>query len=718
MGKLLRQLLLIGALLCFALDGQPVSADPLQLEGAAVDLLGTYEAGTFTILNENSSTTDRTCGDTSSLPLPGRWLSSPAASLAVFSRSFGIWQVCGEDFVLSRTWGTPGDIPVPADYNGDGLADYTVYRPATGEWFIEYNAGGIAGAGVATVAFGASGDTPVPADYDGDAKADIAVFRPDATSGGTSWCLKLSGGGEQQIDYGLIRDYPVPADYDGDGKAEIAVWRPDDGVWYIRAADGSTSTKQFGLSGDIPSPGDIDKDGKADQVVYRPSKSLWYVLNSSDGAIRQAALGAVGDRPANESRAVLADRPASLDYDGDRLTDLALLRPKSSGKLQFVLNTGRGTAHAGNGTELGVRGDTVCPGDYDGDGISDFAAVTKDNGYYVWQFLLSGSQAERRTLLQVTYGLDTDQLIPADYDGDGKTDMAVVRNMPDGLKLWVPNASGIPALDPLSWGFASDRAFTADVDGDQRSDYIVVRHVSGQLLWLIRTAAGTALEPQLWGFVGDDPIVGDYNGDGRAEIGVIRITGLYKMVLIYGMAPYYWGLNSDISLSGNYGGTTRVENAVWREAGGQGYFYIRIAAAAAYGLPFGVTGDVPLQPLKPTATSQNNTGTTNRLNCASRSSATAQETGFSWQPTGTGGSLLVTFGAGLSGTILQVALVQSQTSGDVVLETLNSNGVVSGQPTYRGSRAGSAYPANIVLVRQSVDKSVHCIDVPNPGQAY
>jgi hypothetical protein len=36
----------------------------------------------------------------------------------------------------AQQWGAPGDIPVSGDYDGDGKADMTVFRPSTALWYI------------------------------------------------------------------------------------------------------------------------------------------------------------------------------------------------------------------------------------------------------------------------------------------------------------------------------------------------------------------------------------------------------------------------------------------------------------------------------------------------------------------------------------------------------------------------------------------------------
>jgi hypothetical protein len=291
------------------------------------------------------------------------------------------------DFALVVTGATRTARKIPFDFDGDGKADVSVFRPTGGNWHILQSGTN----SLRTQAWGLSTDRIAPADYDGDGKTDIAVFR---NSEGAWYVLQSSTNTSSvRPGFGLATDSLVPADYDGDGKADIAVWRASDGTWYmIQSSDGSYRAQPFGTNGDIPAPGDYDADGKADLAVFRPSTGTWYVLKSSNSTVITQPFGTNGDKP------------VAADYDADGTLDLAVFRPSSS--VWYIVNSSTGTLT----TQLwGTSGDRPVAADYDGDGKADIAVFRQsDSNWYILQSV-------GNTLRVQPWGTGGDIAVPSAY---------------------------------------------------------------------------------------------------------------------------------------------------------------------------------------------------------------------------------------------------------------------------------------------------------------
>jgi hypothetical protein len=202
----------------------------------------------------------------------------------------GRWETAGErgTFVFADpspgTLGLDFSIPVPGNYDEDRATEAAWYSQDDATWTIE---------GQEPVAFGVAHtqaweelecfvwDVPVPADYDGDGDDDIAVYRP------TDGSFHVLGAG--QIGQVLAYGYPAPADYDGDGDDDPAVIgmvpvdqsSPDPRDWQWEPA--------FQLSGSAPSAlAELGLPMPANYTDAPGDELAWWNENSNTVAVEGA----------------------------------------------------------------------------------------------------------------------------------------------------------------------------------------------------------------------------------------------------------------------------------------------------------------------------------------------------------------------------------------------------------------------------------------------
>ena len=304
--------------------------------------------------------------------------------------------------------------------------------------------------------------------------------------------------------------------------------------------------------------GDFNGDGKFDAAVINMSSgNVSIFLGQGSGTMQLA--------PVALSTGIYASRVVVADFNSDGKADLAITNIGSN-NIGIYLGNGDGTFRAPTYITAGLAPSGIAVADLNGDGRQDLVVTNASSGTIVGQsvaVLLGNGDGTFRIARTYTSGINPQDVVIGDFNGDGKPDLAVANNNDATISVLLGNGDGtFGPRATFATGFRPYMLRAVDVNGDGRLDLAVVNAFGISIMLGRNDGTFPTVSNIALSFTPNGLAIGDFNGDGLLDLATGNIFGSNVVVLLGNgsggfQAPISFGTGSgpmaveSVSLRGN-----------------------------------------------------------------------------------------------------------------------------------------------------------------------